>query len=197
MSDNPLRTAHASLPSRLERSNVTQVLRDRLMVSEAIDVVIRMLRGYVNKDKADNAYIGAIAELLMGYPRAVALKCADPFRGVVSTCKFMPTPADIIAWCERACSPLHHEADRERRVLEQLAAREEFKEQVVGESLKEKGRAWLDRTDPVAKELSGQATRQNLADQARADLIKEFGEETFNAVPDATAGYFKKLSVEI
>lgn len=166
------------------------------MVSEAIEAVGRMLAGFANKDRADKSYIGAMAQLLMHYPKQVALKCADPFDGVVRGTKFLPTPSDIIGWCEREIAPLHREADRERRVDEQLAMRDEFERQVVADGLKAKGRAWLERTDPVAKQLSGEQTKEQLADQARADLINRIGEEAFNAIPDASKGYFKKLSVE-
>jgi hypothetical protein len=88
-----------------------------------------MIRGYANRGQADRAYIGAIAELLMHYPRQVAVACVDPFHGVVRDTKFMPTPADVIGWCEKATAPMHGEAAREDRIEKQLREREEWQAQ--------------------------------------------------------------------
>src|SRR6476646_2000605 len=110
----------STLPMRRENSNVRRALADRLMLSEAIDAVGRMIRGYANSGQAGKSYIGAIAELLMHYPRSVALRCADPYRGVARETKFMPTPADVIGFCERTTAPMHEEAAREERVAVQL-----------------------------------------------------------------------------
>lgn len=115
-----------------------------------------MIRGYANSGQAGKSYIGAIAELLMRYPRSVALKCADPFAGVPRETKFLPTPADVIAWCERQVAPMHEEATREDRVNEQLRAREEWQNEQKDPILSDKMKAWLDRTDPVAQALTGE-----------------------------------------
>jgi hypothetical protein len=49
-------------------------------------------------------------------------------------------------------------------------------------------RAWLDRSDPAARQLSGQEHRadreRRLAKQARESLVAEFGQAAFDAVPD-------------
>lgn len=103
-----------------------QALADRLLLSEAIDAVGCMIRGYGNTAQAGKAYIGAIADLLMQYPRSVALACADPRTGVAITTKFLPTPGDIVPWCEKASRPLREEAARELRTQDQLVARAEW-----------------------------------------------------------------------
>lgn len=108
-----------------------------------------MIRGYANSGQAGKSYIGAIAELLMHYPRSIALRCADPFLGVARETKFMPTPADVIGFCERASAPIYAEAAREDRVIEQLKAREEWENEQKDPVLLAKCRAWLDRTDPA------------------------------------------------
>src|SRR5262245_47895345 len=110
------------LSMKRDGSNVQQVLSQRLTVSEAIALVIRMLSGYPNKDRTDDGYTGALAEILMYYPRTVAQACANPIHGVVRECKYMPVPADVIAWCERCARPLHEEAEREQRIARQLDA---------------------------------------------------------------------------
>lgn len=122
-----LATLQENSLTKPENSNIKRALADRLLISEAIDLVAMMIRGYANRGQADKAYIGAIAQILMHYPRQVALKCADPFNGVVRDTKFMPTPADVIGWCEKAVAPMHGEAAREDRIKEQLRARDEWK----------------------------------------------------------------------
>lgn len=112
-----------------------------------------MIRGYANSGSAGKSYIGAIAEILAYYPRQIALKCADPIHGCARETKFMPTPSDVIGWCERAAKPLHEEAAREDRIAEQFRAREDWETAHIPDELKEKGRIWLDRTDPIAVEL--------------------------------------------
>lgn len=148
-----------------------RVLADRLSVSEAIEAVGRMLRGF-NQPK-EKSYIGAMAEYLTRYPRVVALECADPFGGVVAGTKYLPTPADVIGFCERKLRPLQEDADRERRVAEQLVAREEFERQRVADQLKAKGRAWLDRTDPAAQQLSGQKAKGQLTQEELDSIIAD------------------------
>ena len=123
----PLVTKPNSLPAKLENSNVKRALADRLFLSEALEAVSDMLRGYPNRSQADKSYIGAIGELLMQYPRQVAMRCADPFTGVARETHFLPTVSDIVAWCERDAVPLHEESAHENRVAEQLRLRDEWR----------------------------------------------------------------------
>jgi len=146
-------------------------LAERLIPSEAIELVGRMLRGFPNKDKLSAGYAGAMAELLMSYPKMVATACADPIHGVVHGLKFMPVPSDVIAWCENRLRPLQEEADREVRVKKQIEDVDAWRTMTVPESLKAKGRAWLDRTDPVAQEVSGQKPKI-VTEEQRAVLIE-------------------------
>jgi len=54
-------------------------------------------------------------------------------------------------------------------------------------------RAWLERSDPDARMLSGQehkaAREARLAKEARAKLIAEFGQDAFDAVPDQSVSF--------
>lgn len=69
-----------------------------------------MIRGYANKGQADKGYLGAIAEVLTKYPRSIALRSAD-INGVPRETKFLPTPADVIAWCERETAAMRKPVD--------------------------------------------------------------------------------------
>lgn len=160
-------------------SSVKRALADRLLLSEALDAVHRMIRGYANAGQAGKTYVGAIAELLMQYPRIVALACSDPIKGVVIECEFMPTPAKIVAWCENRSWPMHEEAAREERVAAQLDARDEWKNETVSPRLKDMAAAWLNRTDPKAARLVGMVEAEN---EKRKDAGLERIQEANQAV---------------
>lgn len=158
--------------SKRESTSVKRALSDRLFLSEALDAVSKMLSGYPNRPSGDS-YIGAMAALLMRYPRSVALRCADPFNGVARETKFLPTPADVIGWCERATAPMHEEAAREDRIDAQLAAREEWQSEEKNPSLLAKCAAWLDRTDPHAKRMIEGTPEDQAARAAREQRHQE------------------------
>lgn len=180
MQNLTLRTHAENLPTRRENSSVTRALQDRLQLSEAIEAAGRMIRGYVNAGNAPKSYIGAMAELLMQYPKIVALACADPFKGVAQECKFMPTTADIVAFCDKRAHPMHEQAAREKRIQEQFEALDQWKNETVPQSLKDKAKAWLDRTDPVAQQLAGANDAENAARQdAGLQRIQEANQAVF------------------
>lgn len=124
-----------SSPNKPASSSVQRVLDARMMLSEAIEAATAVISGYPNGGtNAGDSYIGALASTLMGYPRQIALRCADfprrpgqPLRGISATCRFLPTPADIIAWCEKETAPLRHDRQREINIANQFKARAEFK----------------------------------------------------------------------
>lgn len=79
-------------------------------------IVAKLISCYPNGgSQAGDGYIGALAAILVTYPRVVAQLSADPLRGVPRECKFLPTPADVIAWCERETAALRRPVDAEDR----------------------------------------------------------------------------------
>jgi hypothetical protein len=74
------------------------------------------------------------------YPACIAIRCADPIKGVASTSRFKPTVADITAWCEREVAELHA-----------IVAREERERQLVFERQADERRARAER--PALAEL--------------------------------------------
>jgi len=82
-------------------------LEARLLPSEAFSAVSSMIAGFPHKGQADDGYIATIANILVNYPRSVAIKCAHPIDGVVRHTKsFMPTSPDVINWCEAEARPV-------------------------------------------------------------------------------------------
>lgn len=74
----------------------------RMTLSEAIQAVNAIVNCYPNGGRsAGDGYIGAMAAVLGDYPLSIAMKCADPRRGIASSSKFLPAVAELVTWLER------------------------------------------------------------------------------------------------
>jgi hypothetical protein len=89
-------------------------MADRMSYSEAVESVGRLIAAFPNGTPANaKGYIGALAAVLVDYPRVVAAKCSDPLKGVARETRFLPTVADLVGWCEREKAGLQTIVDRE------------------------------------------------------------------------------------
>jgi hypothetical protein len=85
-----------------------------MTLSEALEAIGGLLQAFPNGGRqADKAYIGVLAATLMQYPRSLALECADPLRGAAQETRFLPTVADLVAWCQRRTYHMQSIVDRE------------------------------------------------------------------------------------
>lgn len=101
---------------------------------EALDLVGKLIeRAYPNY-KVSDGYIGNTAALMLDYPKSIAVACLHTTRGIVRTCKYPPTPAEIVAWCERDYGYLQRVADYDQRSEAQLAERERIERENAAES---------------------------------------------------------------
>lgn len=96
-----------------------------------------MLRGYANGgQQASGSYIGALAAVLSHYPRCVASQAGDLIKGVPRETRFLPTPADVIGWCERETEYLRsivERDDREQRLRAEAEARRKADEKLAAD----------------------------------------------------------------
>jgi hypothetical protein len=173
---------------------VQRASEDRLTISEAIEAVGKMIAGYANRGSADKSYIGAIAALLCEYPRGMALRCADPVRGVVLETPFMPTPHDIAKWMEP-----HFERMRSIERLErmQLQAEQQLQDRREYDAKRNDG------TRPTYEELKakygpnwgiGQGPETKKWHDVTLDEVRaKYGAAKVDAVPDAAPGAWQKL----
>jgi hypothetical protein len=142
---------------------------------------------YPNADKVGDGYLGAIAAILQQYPASVARQAAALKNGVMRYTKFLPTVADLVSYCEGFTEPLRKQVDYEARVKRQFVDRETFvQSQTVErqgrlslEELKQKYGDWQDNWRPLGE------LQARLQKEARGKLIAEFGQEAFDAVPNA------------
>lgn len=125
MAENRELSSPLSWPQKRASSNVKQAYFDRMTISEAVECVGKMISGYSN-GKAEKAYIGTMAALFCQYPRQVSTQCADPIKGVARECKFIPTVADVVAWCEPRMTTMRTVVDYDARSEAQMREREKI-----------------------------------------------------------------------
>lgn len=183
-------TLRASLPTNYEPASLRLALAERLLPSEGMDAVQRLLACYPQsvRSEATGGYLGALAAVLCDYPKSIALECCDPRKGVARDTKFLPTVADIVAFCERKRDGWQHVVDmddRESRILGEMRARREAFEAgdmpetraaFIAQRRAELGPNWGIRTGKKQP-----PTQQ----EAREALIAKIGQDAFDALPDA------------
>lgn len=98
---------------------------------EAIDLVGRLIEVAYPNYKLSDGYIGNTAALMLDYPKSIALACLHTTRGIVRSCKYPPTPAEIVKWCEADLGYLQRAADYDRRSEAQLAERERIEREIA------------------------------------------------------------------
>lgn len=142
-------------------------LLDRLQPSEALEVVGALLDLYPNGRASAKPHIAGLAKILCEYPRQVARQASHPVLGVARDTKFIPVPADVIAWCDRETIPLQARYSAAQRAAEQIEQRDDGK---ASERMRALANAWLSGEDPKAKLLKGHSSE---VEKLRAERSKE------------------------
>jgi hypothetical protein len=176
----------SSLPTKPENASLRQALADRLTLSEAVEVVGKMLaaRGS-GQPHNPTGYIGALSAALMEYPRQIALQCAEPLKGVCRETRFLPEIADIVAWCEPRTNEMRRPIDEEERDRAFAARRRQMAEEaqrweevrkrrLSADEMKAKyGPSWgisQPAEDPVLRE----ANARLLAEGNERELLRQY-----------------------
>lgn len=93
---------------------------------------------------------------------------------------------NVNEWCTERADRYWRERERERRIREQFAERNMLAQPKTARGLA-MARAWTDRSDPAAQKLSGRMSKSDrekeLAEQAKAKLIAEFGKAALDDIP--------------
>jgi hypothetical protein len=142
------------LQTRSEKSSLRTALDDRLSFSDAAILAGDLIGLFPSTKNITDGFIGALANIFLQYPKQVVLKCVDPLHGLAVDVKFLNI-SDLVAWCEKKTAPMRESYDRQERVKKQTKETEDWLDRKPSERLKAMGRAWLDRTDPVARQLAG------------------------------------------
>lgn len=113
------------LPTRRESSNVRRVLSDKLTLSEAIKASGDLLNQFPNAKSHTDGFIGALAQVLMDYPRQTVGRCTSVRTGLARSAEFISI-ASVVSWCERDVRPLQEQVARADRIAAQFRDRDEY-----------------------------------------------------------------------
>ena len=137
-------------------TKLSKMLDERISMTEAMALTTKIIASYPTADKVGDGYVGAIADTLMSFPASVARQCGDPKQGIIRWCKFLPSVAEIVNFCESFTEPLRRRWDRERRYDQQIKEREEFQKRQEDRAkrlsikeLKEKYGDWNNNWKPI------------------------------------------------
>jgi hypothetical protein len=161
----------------LNNANVQRAFSERVTLSEAVRLAGNLLGCYPNGDKPAQSYLGAIAEILQQYPRFIA----EDIRAVARECKFLPTVADVVAWCERRYEAARKPLDRQGQAVAMFKGRAEDEALQVARALRptlaqmqeQYGADWGIKgstADRIANERKRQAAAK-ITDEANAAAI--------------------------
>jgi len=155
-SERGLQTSLSKWPQRPDSASVRKALEDRMTFSEVLEAASGIIASYPSgKPANERGYLGAISSVLAEYPRQVVARCSSPLQGIVRECKFLPSVAELVAWCER-----------EKAGLERLAeSREAIEKPKVGYPIGGKP------GDQFPEPSIGAATRTGLMQRYRITAI--------------------------
>ena len=192
----PLVNVQSNLPTNGAAASVRRAYSARLTMPEAIESVGKMIDGaYPNARKnVSNSYIGTLAALLLTYPKSIAMRCVDPINGVARTTKFLPTVADIVAWCERPKDTMEHIVDFDARSEQQFRERDEFDRREREESVIRR-REVVDRIrrEMAAAGMPLDGDRDHGETPAKVQAKLGLTDEQWAALPDAGTTWTKPI----
>jgi hypothetical protein len=149
----PSRSDSASI-SKPSISKLQKLLDERIDLTEAIKLATQITSSYPDSGRITETYLGAIASILQDYPASVARRCAN--KGIVLVCKFLPTVADIVTYCEGFTQPLYKQTETLMRRAQQFKEREDYEKRQAErpkrlsiQELKEKYGDWTNAWQPV------------------------------------------------
>lgn len=188
MADRTSPNSPSNSLTRYASGSVRQALAERLALAEAIEHVGILLAAFPNGGaQASRGYIGALASVLCDYPRIIALKCADPRQGVARETRFLPTVADVVAYCDREKRSLQEIVDRDdynnalarerqQRAQHDAAQTEERKSRPTLQQMQERyGDRWgIGQGDSVKGEAERSANAAELRQASQRTVLREY-----------------------
>lgn len=134
----------------------------------------QMIFSCYRKDETQDPeiYAAAVAAVLSGYPKGIIDYVCDPRTGIAGVSKWLPSVSEIKEACESKVNEIGRARERQERIERQFMERDrdEKLDKERSEARATKAKAWLDRTDPKAQELSGQKPKVLTEAQKKAAL---------------------------
>ena len=164
-------------------------LADRLLLSEALKIVGRILDCYPSRPQSGDSYQGALASVLMAYPRIVAEQSCDMLKGVARETRFLPTVADLVVWCERGTDELRRPVtrdDRERQLKAEAKARKTVETKLAADrAARPTLQQMRDKHGPNWG-LQAADSEKQIAEHSRRALLTEANQRALQAEYEAT-----------
>jgi hypothetical protein len=163
-----------SLPTRSRRVNALQEYSRRITLTDGIKLAIELLGCYPNAGKQPDSYLGAVAKVLMRYPSEISTQ----IRQLAEECKFLPTVADVVEWCEKknpTPRPDYRQAIQQGRMADAELAAARLSRPTFAELQEKHGPGWgirASKQDQIANEEKIRKAAEIL-DQANAKAIAE------------------------
>lgn len=111
-----------------------------------------------------------VQAIFLQYEPDLVRKAVAPSGIPFEIVKWLPTTGEIEKWLKGWNDKVLAAYERDARREQQIRDREEWLSQPATERMKLKAKAWLERTDPVAQELSGQKPKALTEEQKKAAL---------------------------
>lgn len=109
--------------------------------------------------------------VFVGYDIDLVKKAVAPSGIPFDIKKYMPTIGEIEGWLRVRADKIGAAKEHQLRIEKQIEDTDAWMRLKPSESLKAKAKAWLDRTDPKAQQLSGQKAKIPLTEaQKKAAL---------------------------
>lgn len=153
----------SSKPTNGENSKSTQ---DQAYFLQKAKTIFSCYR----KDEVQNpeTYLAAVTAVLSEYPIHVVDYVCDPRTGITGNQIWLPSVAEIKTACENQYNRIMRDEERRVRIERQFKERET--DLVPTERLKAMGRAWLDRSDVAAQQLTSEKPKAFTDEQKKAAL---------------------------
>lgn len=143
-------------------------------------------------------YSAAIAAIMGEYSESVVAYVTDPRTGIPSVKKFLPNVAEVREALDVRAAHVERESTYERRVAEQARLTAEWLNQKPSEALAAAGKAWLDRVDKAAKELSGITPSNEDEKHALLERAKQTGRDISQLkLSDETMGLLRAQDLRL
>ena len=90
----------------------------------AAEMIVEVMDVYLGKNVDPKSFARFAAEALADFPEIVVFRMADPRTGIARECKFAPTVAEFVQWCERDEAAMSSALATAERRLAHISRRE-------------------------------------------------------------------------
>lgn len=130
-----------------------------------------LLASYPNSTPSDEqGYTALIMGIFMQHPPDLVRKAVSLSGISYDTPKWLPSVGEIEKWFSNCNDRIAARIEHDARVAKQIEDTDAWLKLEPSESLRAKAKAWLDRTDPKAQQLSRQRPKALTEDEKKAAL---------------------------